>query len=97
MRGIRQDKILDSTNPDNYRPIALTSHVCKTMEKMITERITYYLERNELFSPFQSGFRRGRSTLDPLICLETDVRKAQANKEGVLAVFFDIEKAQEVF
>lgn len=43
MRGIRQDKILDSTNPDNYRPIALTSHVCKTMEKMITERITYYL------------------------------------------------------
>lgn len=34
------------TNPDSYRPIALTSHVCKTMEKMITERITYYLGRN---------------------------------------------------
>lgn len=64
-------------NPDSYRPIALTSHICKTMEKMITERITYYLERNELFTPFQSGFRRGRSTLDPLICLH-DIRKAQS-------------------
>ena len=30
----------DPTRPTSYRPIALTSHVCKIMERMITERLT---------------------------------------------------------
>ena len=47
-------------------------------------------------TPYQSGFRRGRSTLDPLLCLESEVRKAQANKECVVAVFFDVEKAHHM-
>ena len=66
------------------------------MERMITERLTYYVEKNELMTPYQSGFRRGRSTLDPLLCLESEVRKAQANKECVVAVFFDVEKAYDM-
>lgn len=28
--------------------------------------------------------------------MENDIRKAQANKEGVVAVFFDIEKAYDM-
>lgn len=35
----------DPSNPINYRPIALTSHLCKVMERMITDRLTYYLGR----------------------------------------------------
>lgn len=31
--------------------------------------------------------------MDPVLCLEHEVRKAQINKESVVAVFFDIEKA----
>ena len=30
--------------------------------------------------------------MDPVICLETEIRKAQVNKKSVAAVFFDIEK-----
>lgn len=84
------------SDPSSYRPISLTSHLCKIMERMITERITYFLESKNLFSPYQSGFRRGRNTMDSVLCLESDIRKAQTNKEVVIAIFFDIEKAYDM-
>lgn len=35
--------------------------------------------------------------MDPvLLCLESDIRKAQTNKEVVVAVFFDVEKAYDM-
>lgn len=80
----------------NYRPIALTSNVCKLMERMVNERLTYYLEKRGMVAPYQSGFRRGRGTMDSVLCLEDDVRKAQVNKETVAAVFFDVEKAYDM-
>uniref|UniRef100_A0A3B5QAR3 Reverse transcriptase domain-containing protein n=1 Tax=Xiphophorus maculatus TaxID=8083 RepID=A0A3B5QAR3_XIPMA len=86
----------DNSNPENYRPIALTSNVCKIMERMINNRIVYYLNSKGYISKFQSGFRKGRSTNDPTLCLEHEIRKAQVNKESVVAVFFDIEKAYDM-
>ena len=41
---------------------------------------------------YVSGFRKGRNIMDPAVCLEHDIRKAQINRESVVAVFFDIEK-----
>ena len=83
----------DNSNPENYRPIALTSNICKIMEKMINEILSYYMESRGYLSRYQSGFRKGRNTMDPTLCLEHEIRKAQINKESVVAVFFDIEKA----
>lgn len=34
--------VKDYTNPGRYGPIASTSKVCKIMEKMLNERLTYY-------------------------------------------------------
>ncbi len=34
--------------------------------------------------------------MDPIICLETGVKKAQVNKELVMAVFFEVEKAYDM-
>ena len=86
----------DPTDPGNYRPIALTSHLCKIMERMVVDRLTYFLESRGLLSKFQSGFRHSRGTMDPVVCLDSDVRKAQVNREVVLAVFFDVEKAYDM-
>ena len=59
----------DPHQTTSYRPIALTSCVCKLMEKMINSRLVWHLETNKLLSPFQFGFRKNRSTLDPLLRL----------------------------
>ena len=82
----------DHSKTINYRPIALTSHI----SRMINERLMYYKEIRGLVTRYQSGFRRGRSTMDPVVCLEDDIRKAQVNKETVAAVFFDVEKAYDM-
>ena len=43
-------------DPANYRPIAVTSILCKVMERVLIHRLLAYLERNDLLSDQQYGF-----------------------------------------
>ena len=85
----------DPRNPSSYRPIALTCCLCKLLEKMINNRLMWYLEYNHHLSPSQFGYRKLRSTLDPLTLLDTDIGKAFAENKYVTAIFFDLEKAYD--
>ena len=57
----------DKTEATNYRPIALTSCICKTMVRMINDRLVWFLESNNLISKNQAGFRKNNSTNDHLV------------------------------
>ena len=85
----------DHSEPSNYRPIALISCVCKTMERMINACLVWFLESNGFLSNIQCGFRQGRSTLDHLVRFETFIRNAFAKKEHAVSIFFDLEKAYD--
>ena len=61
----------DHFNPLNYRPIALISCICKTVERIVNECLVWYLEKNGLLAKQQCGYRANRSTVDHLIRLET--------------------------
>lgn len=57
----------DRAEPSNYRPVSLTSQVCKVMETFIRDKIVDHLAENKLLSEAQHGFRRGRSCLTNLL------------------------------
>ena len=62
---------------------------------MINTRLVWFLESNNLLTNVQSGFRKGRSTTDNLVRLETFIRDAFIKKEHLVSVFFDLEKAYD--
>ena len=84
----------DNSNPANYRPIALTSCLCKTMERMVNKRLVWYLESNKPITNSQCGFRKRRSTMDHVVQLETSMREANIQKQHLIAIF-DLERAHE--
>ena len=61
----------DKKLASNYRPVSLTSIICKIMEKLIKKKIVDHFNRHNFFSNIQFGFIGGRSTaLQLLVVLE---------------------------
>lgn len=83
----------DPSDPQSYRPIALTSNFVKIMEKMVNNRLRWFLEKNNLYNPNQSGFRKNRNTMEQIIRLDNDIHKAFIKKHFTVGVFIDFQKA----
>ena len=48
---------------ENYRPVSLTSVICKLLERLIIDHLVDFLVKNELINPSQHGFilKRGHA------------------------------------
>ena len=78
---------------ENYRPISLTSIVCKLMEKFIKQAILDYLLENDLLSNKQHGFISGRSTVTQLLRYLDECIEEISDGSVVDAIYLDFSKA----
>lgn len=77
----------------SFRPIALTSCICKVMERMILARMSWFLEHKSLYPKEMAGFRAGRSAVDNVIELLSSVEQGLHERKTTVAIFLDVEKA----
>src|SRR6267154_314074 len=82
-----------SSELNSYRPISLTSNSSKIMEKMIVNRLSWYLEKNNLINGNQAGFRKGFCTSDPIIRLKYEADHAVKSGNITVAVLIDFTSA----
>ena len=83
----------DKTAPGNYRPVSLTSVVCKVFESFIRDALYNHLVNNKLLSTEQFGFCKGRSCLTQLLATIYDWFLNLDNNIPVDAVYLDLRKA----
>ena len=81
---------------ESYRPIALTSCICKLLGRVFSNTLQYVLEKNNLISDAQLGFRIIRGTEDTHVKLQTAILNAFTVRQNLLGrIFFYLKKAYD--
>ena len=83
----------DRKLPENYRPISLTSVICKLLETIIRDKIVDYLEEHELIRDTQHGFRRRRSCLTNLLEFYNKLFHLHDETKSLDIIYLDFQKA----
>ena len=86
----------DKTDISSYRPICSLSPFSKIFERIIYDRMIKFIDRFDIFSKSQFGFRKGVSTETALINFIDFVHKGLTAKHNVGAIFMDLSKAFDV-
>ena len=78
--------------PENYRPVSLTSAVCKFLETLIRYHMVEILVKHQLINIYQHGFLKARSCLTNLLCFFEEITKWVDDVSPVYVVYLDFQK-----
>jgi len=85
-------KVRNPQNCEDFRPIAITSALCKVFERILAKRIIASSQSIWLKNK-QFGFLPSRCTMDAVIQVIEDWSHAKDQKTAVFSFFFDFSKA----
>lgn len=85
----------DPNSHESYRPISLMSAILKTYERMIKNRLEYWLAIKTVLPQNQFGFRKFYSTIDAISMLVTDIQICMSSNRYTAAAFLDIKGAYD--
>ena len=77
----------------NYRPISLTSVLCRILEHIIHEQMTFHLMKNQLISHVQHGFVKSRSSLTQHLTFLNELTTNFENNISSDVIYLDFSKA----
>ena len=74
--------------PGNYRPVSLTCVICKLLESFIRDVIVHHMNKYNIYSNCQHGFRKRR-----LLQVMEDFTQFIENKSAFDVIYLDFQKA----
>ena len=77
----------------NYRPISLLPLFSKIFEKVIKHRLITFLDKNNLITDNQFGFRKSHSTELAVIDIQNTLLQNLDNNKLTCTIFLDLSKA----
>ncbi|CAH2220908.1 jg13462 [Pararge aegeria aegeria] len=76
-----------------YRPISILPFLSKVLERIVHFQLNSFLVNNNILSPYQSGFRRGHSTVTALVKVCDDIRANMDNQLITILALLDFSNA----
>ena len=83
----------DRTNPLNYRPISLLSHVSNIFETLLYRRLINFLNKHTIISNCHFGFRKNYSTILAMNDLCENILQMKQKDKHISLMFLDLSKA----
>ena len=78
---------------ENYRPVSLTSVICKLLERLIKDHMVEFLVKHKLLNSSQHGFLKARSCLTNILCFLEEITKWIDVGSPVDIIYLDFQKA----
>ncbi|MCG8078457.1 MAG: reverse transcriptase family protein, partial [Candidatus Thiodiazotropha taylori] len=79
--------------PSNYRPVSLTSIVCKLLEHIVHSSVMDHFDRHRILTDNQHGFRARRSCETQLITTIQKIASSMSKRGQVDVILLDFAKA----
>lgn len=84
---------LDADDLKNYRPISNLTYLSKILEKAVHLQLVNYLDSEDMFSSFQSGYRRFHSCETAITKIHNDLMIMMDKKTNVVLLLLDLSAA----
>lgn len=86
---------IKKTDGIKVRPIRLASNTMKMLERLINNRLAWWLENQNMLPSTQFGFRKSKSCIDNLTGFNLDTRLAIEEGKHVVSLLLDIKGAYD--
>jgi hypothetical protein len=86
----------DKLDIQNYRPIAVLTVFSKMLEKIMYNRLLSFLNKFNILTDEQNGFRNNKSTETACQIFIENIQQALDNNLHVVGIFLDLTKAYDV-
>ncbi|KAJ8456384.1 hypothetical protein ONZ51_g12159 [Trametes cubensis] len=85
----------DPEDPNNYRGVTLISVMQKILTGVMLDRLSKAVERKNILTRAQAGFRKGEEAIAQVVTLAEIVRRRYLANETTVGVFVDFKKAYD--